>query len=298
MAPSVTRRNLVRKLLFVYQMPKTGSQTVEATLRTCALPHQILRFHYLSAQRAEEIARGPEWNIAPGKWQHAGGEELKAMAQVSRLIRGRKLLRYCLLPVPRIDVISAVREPIGAALSSIFENYFYFFPDLASMTPEVCAEIVQRPRLINSYQNWFEVETRSILGIDVYQHEFPRDQGFAICQNRVFRLLVFRFEALNRLPAMLQAFLGCDVKTISTVNLSESKPYAKIYDETRRKLCLPPDFVCAQYSSKMMRHFYSLAELDEMKQRWLTPSAEIASLTSGAQTGSLCGDTASAGFRA
>src|SRR5438105_10706901 len=36
---------LFGRLLLVYQMPKTGSQTVEATLEKCSLPHRILRFH-------------------------------------------------------------------------------------------------------------------------------------------------------------------------------------------------------------------------------------------------------------
>lgn len=261
------------KLICVYQMPKTGSQTVEATLRLCALPHRIIRFHYLSAERAAEVRRGPQNNASPDAWQKVAAEELRLIANVTRIIRLRKLLSR-VLPIPRIEVISAVREPIGSALSSIFENLSYFFPHTSAITPESCAEVVQRPRMMRSYQNWIDLETRAVLGIDVYAHPFPVQRGFQIYENRFARLLVYRFDFLNLLPAILEKFLGCPVKELVNANLGSSKPYAPLYAEMKRKLQLPTDFLNREYGSKMMLHFYSASERETLMRTWGPPVRE------------------------
>lgn len=258
---------LFGKLLLVYQMPKSGSQTVESTLRSCGLPHQILRFHYLSAEQAEEVRRGPQQNASPERWQAAAAGILREMSQLNRLIRTRRWLRRLLL-VPPLEVISAVREPIGSALSSIFENHGFFFPQNEAITPEGCAQIVQRPKLMGTYQNWLERETKAVLGIDVYARDFPITKGWSIYENHFARLLLYRFEFLDQLPAMLQEFLGCTVTAIVNANLGTSKAYASLYADVKKQLRLPPQFVRAQYGSKMMQHFYSPAELESLTSRW------------------------------
>src|SRR5689334_14279146 len=83
---------LFDRLLLVYQMPKTGSQTVEATLNRCSLPHRILRFHYLSRTMAEEIRRGPVSNHAPEQWAESVRPQLAFMRRMSRVLRCRRIL--------------------------------------------------------------------------------------------------------------------------------------------------------------------------------------------------------------
>ena len=170
---------LFGRLLLIYQMPKTGSQTVEATLEHCTLPHRILRFHYLSTAMAAEIRRGPVSNRAPDLWAESVRPQLAFMARMSRILVFRRILRWCRVPIPKIEVITAVREPIGLALSSVFENHPCFFSSLEAATLEDFSSVLSRPRLYR-FQDWFDMELEAFTGLQVYRTPFPRARGYAI----------------------------------------------------------------------------------------------------------------------
>src|SRR6266404_6101237 len=66
---------LFRRLLLIYQMPKTGSQTVQATLQRCSLPLPIVRLHFLSSKREQvtvedylEVLQRPKLYDFAQKW--------------------------------------------------------------------------------------------------------------------------------------------------------------------------------------------------------------------------------------
>jgi hypothetical protein len=71
-------------------------------------------------------------------------------------------------------VISAVREPIGLALSALFENHEHYFPNLEPITVPRCVELVQRHHHLERFQNWFDNELKPLTEIDVFQRPFPR----------------------------------------------------------------------------------------------------------------------------
>ena len=267
---------LFGKILFIYQIPKTGSQTVEATLARCSLPHTVLRFHYASREMEDEMRRGPLNHPDPVKWRADAAPQIAAMQRIRRIVWLRRFLKRSGFPIPPIEVISAVREPIATALSSVFENLLHFFPNIESVTCEGCAEIVQRPRMMNSIQNWFERELEGVLGLDVLGESFPREKGWRSYETRFIRVLVYRFDALSALPVMLKEFLGCEVKEVVNENLGTSKPYAAVYGKIKAAMRLPENFVRSQYASPTMRHFYLEAERESMARRWSAASLETA----------------------
>jgi len=257
-----------RRVLLLYQMPKTGSQTVQATLAQCRLPHQVFRFHYLShtlARNMKQAVRNPQ---ATEAWKQAARGQLLMIKQIKRLIRRHWWLGLCGMDAPKLEVIAALREPIGLGLSSVFENHEYLFRDLAGANVESCRAVLMRPKALRYVQEWFDLEIKAMLGIDVYARPFPQAKGYAIYENRFARLLVYRYEAMAQLPAILGEFLNQNIPSVVSCNVGRSKQYGETYREVKAGLRFPRDFVLAQCHSKMMRHFYSEPEREALVKRW------------------------------
>jgi Putative capsular polysaccharide synthesis protein len=264
---------LFGKLLLIYQMPKTGSQTIEATLQQCRLPHQIVRLHFLSSNFAEPIVEKLKSDQVPDEWKQKAREQLEFTRKMARIVRVRRALRACGFTIARLEIITGVREPISLGLSTMFENFSYFFPQ-PQPTLEDYIEVLQRPRLYHFSQCWFDWELKAFTGIDVFKTPFPQERGYMVYENRFARALVYRYEALDQLPTMLRQFLGCDIPTVLVRNLASSKPYAQAYRHAQEIVRLPPAFVGEQCNSKMMRHFYSQEERSRFFLRW-TEGADV-----------------------
>jgi hypothetical protein len=268
-------------LVFIYQMPKVGSQTVEATLRQEGWPYPVFRFHYLSETIAIPVREALQSDRISEAWKRDASKQLQMMQDLTRLIRWRQRLRGCGFPIPPIDVITGVRELIGLQLSSIFENYAYFAPNLEALTVEVCQNAIQHPNTLKQLQEWFDTELNPFLGLDVFSRPFPRERGYTVVESKLARALVYRFENLDIVPAALQEFLGLKIPALANRNLGENKIYREQYRKAKAELHLPADFVNSQYSSRLMRHFYSDQERERFARLWRAPGNGHASALAG-----------------
>ena len=257
-----------RQLLLILQMPKTGSCTVEATLRKNGWEGDVHQLHYVSpgwVAWAQQRLREP----GPKTFLHKEWAKFVELAQiVQQATRVRVRLQRRDSDTQRLHVISAVREPIGLALSAVFQNHEHHFPNLEAITVPRCVELVQRDPDLERVQDWFDNELKPLTEIDVFQRPFPRERGFDIYENEVARVLVYRFENLARIKEILERFLGCKVQEVVDSNVSERKPYSGVYAAVKAQIRFPPAFVQALCDSKMMRHFYSLAERQSFQTRW------------------------------
>src|SRR5579859_7656138 len=114
-----------RRVLLIYQMPKTGSQTVQATLAQCQLPHQVYRFHFLSKEIAGTMKKAIRAKEAAEAWKDLVRAQLVMMKEVRRIIRARKWQSLWRRSGRKLEVITSLREPIGLGLSSVFENHSF-----------------------------------------------------------------------------------------------------------------------------------------------------------------------------
>src|SRR5258706_12212469 len=105
-----TRELARRRLILIYQMPKIGSQTIEATLREVAFPHHVLRLHYLSAAFARTLRKGLTTSRPDATWRQNVQLQLDSLRATSRALRWRRLLCYCGANIPKLEVITGVRE--------------------------------------------------------------------------------------------------------------------------------------------------------------------------------------------
>ncbi|HZR16251.1 MAG TPA: putative capsular polysaccharide synthesis family protein [Verrucomicrobiae bacterium] len=249
-------------------MPKTGSQTIEATLQCCSLPHQIFRFHYLSPATGSKVSDVLKSDKTDEAWKQIAKEQMETADLLLKTIRVRKILRWCGMPIPKLEIISGVRESIGLALSSIFQNYRYFAHDVNGLTVEVCRKALMRPAMFTALENWFDQELGRFFDIDVFRTVFRRQKGYAFYENHHARVMVYRFEALPSLPKMLHEFLGCEVPEVIHRNVGSSKGYADQYAYVREHLHLPAALIEEKYSTPTMKHFYSNRERRAFALRW------------------------------
>ena len=260
---------ITRRLLLIYQMPKTGSQTVEATLQRCSLPHHIYRCHFLRPELTKNLKKAVTAGGKCDTWKSNAQRQLEMAATLSKVIKVRNFLRRFRINIPKIEVITGVREVISLALSSIFQNHSMFVPNLSGLTTETCRELLRRPKMFLTLENWFELELEATFGLNVYETHFPRQTGYAICENPYARVLIYRMESLHKLPAMLSEFLGCVVPEVVGRNLGHAKDYAHQYSSVKRQLRLPASFVAARYGTRLMQHFYSNRERAEFASLWI-----------------------------
>jgi hypothetical protein len=264
----MNRKLLRGRFLLIYQMPKTGSQTVEATLQQCRLPHRVIRFHFLSTHTASAMKKALLSNQATEEWKGLARAQLEGIKEIRRIIWWRKRLTLLGPIVPKLEIITGLREVIGLGLSSVFENHGFLFPNLASASVETCRSELLRPNVLNNIQNWFDLEIKPVLDIDVYATPFPQTKRNAVYENRFARLLLYRSDGLQLLPNMLAEFLDCEVPSVVNRNIGSSKDYGVAYESVKSRFRMPADYVRAQYNSKMMRHFYSDAERRAFIDRW------------------------------
>ncbi len=264
------------RLLLIYQMPKAGSQTIEATLQPLGIPAQIFRLHFLSRARARMVRKGLRKQSAAA-WQQDVLQQLDVRRRLARALALRRWMRRFGARIPKVEVITGVREPIGLALSSMFENYYYSFGDRRAAMLERCREDILHPKSLAHLQNWFDAELKPFTRIDVFRHPFSREKGYAVYENRFARVLVYRFEALSSLPAMLCEFLGVEIPAVVSRNIGSTKEYGQAYKFAQEQLRFPPDFVTAACRSKMMRHFYSEDERQRFQEHWTEQAATVQS---------------------
>lgn len=257
------------KTVLVYQMPKVGSQTVEATLRACAVPHHLYRFHYLSPASAQRLRQALRWSGPDAEAKKSLRGQLRLRAQIVFSLRVRRMLCASGFPVPPLYVITAVRDLLGCALSSLFENQSYFVSTPEQMTPAVCRRALMHPKTLPALDEWFDVELKPQIGIDVYETPFPTGRGYALYNSRFARVLLYRFDLLPKLAPVLESFLNHPIPKLVSVNVASSKPYGERYRSVQSELWLPERFLDEQLASRTMAHFFSPSERDSIKATWL-----------------------------
>ncbi|MCG6869224.1 MAG: putative capsular polysaccharide synthesis family protein [Gammaproteobacteria bacterium] len=270
-------RSYAEPPLLVYQMGKVGSSTAVATLKTVNLDAPIYHVHFLSpdlVQKYEEKRRPYLRTHKVGALQHIWQYQFirRHLQEPGRTGKWR--------------VISLVRDPVARNLATFFEHIEVLSEDgdcwdLKSWEYEfetrVCRD--DQVRLIDLFYEkcrhetplvYFDREFRDVLGFDIFEFEFPVEQGYQISRGDNADFLVIRLEDLNRCAAQaFSEFLGVDGFQLINRNVGDGKEYAEIYDRFKRIIKLPSDYLDRMYDSKFSRHFYTEVEIAEFRKRWV-----------------------------
>ena len=252
--------------LLVYQMGRVGSTSIVRSMVTSGLDAPIYHAHFLTPAGSELM------------------EQLKSSHRSWRArYRSRLYLRQSQLlsqwvhkqHAPRFKVITLARDPVAVNISGFFHNLYAWLPELAAESGYQTldhSEIVQI--FLERYPHhipltWFDTELKQVLGIDVFQTDFPISKGFKIYHSVHTDVLLIRMEDLDRCgPMAFKEYLGMDCLELTKANVSSEQPYASLYRAFVERAALPSSYVDRIYGSKYACHFYTETERSRFKKKW------------------------------
>jgi len=271
--------------VLVYQMAKVASRGIAVALQNRS-DLQVLHFHFSdpenSAYRHRQLFGAPGAPL-PGppdpvpmtplnrrwqrflKWQQRGPSDSEIMA--------RAIYEGLIKPRHKAFIITLVREPIARNISSYFHNLNIIWRQRDAHVNVPFDRLVQG-FLSDPFNevplDWFDREFKSTLGIDIYEHPFPRAEGFMRLSSGPYEVLVMRHDLDDRQKERcIQELLGVDDVMISRVNTADEKPYAEVYRRFVENVRLPESFIAEMLDSRYTRHFYTSEEIERLRAKWL-----------------------------
>jgi len=174
-------------------------------------------------------------------------------------------------PQKVINFITGVRDPFERMISGYFQSNFESSP---RYTPAVTAARVGKELMdyfverngADMVLNWFGHQFYR--GVDIYRHAFDRQQGYCVIEENNTRIFLYRFENLSSLNEPLSKFTGLPI-AIPESNRSAQKDYGELYQSILQTTKFPRETGEKILASQFVRHFYTDAEIERMRVRWL-----------------------------
>lgn len=262
-----------KPLLLVHTMGKVGSTSVAASLKSRGIKRAMTMYqpHFLSEEGidfAEKLAisRAGSWENLTRKGR-AGYLRNRLLNQELRRLRESG---------GRVKVITMVRDPLATNLSGLFHNYRWWPAALKAQCDPPTADCLAAVEsyFLDQYTHdvpdtWFDMEVKSLYGVDVFAEPFDPERGYAIYRNDFADVLLIKLEKLNACAAdAMRDFLGIEDFRLEETNVAEDKEYAAIYQAFRKQIALPDSYLDRMYDSRVARRFYSPDEIAAFRRKW------------------------------
>ena len=252
----------------VYQMGKVGSSTVVASLRASGLQRRIYHIHSLTGEGFDS-GKHMYARMFPGQPVDLRrmGHLLVSEQLQKRIANGRR--------APKWKVVTLVRDPVARNISDFFQVIDYWLPRFeqrlgaGEFSVDDLIATFMREYHHDEPLNWFDIELKQVLGVDVFASEFPKSEGFKIYQRDRVEVLVLKLEQLNTCAAAAFGdFLGLDNVNIVGANAARDKNYHLVYKQFKSGLKLPNEYLEQMYTSKYTQQFYSADEIQQFYNTW------------------------------
>jgi hypothetical protein len=241
------------KLPFIiFQTGKVGSKTIFFTLGHLKLGHPIWHAHKI-------IPYFKSWQEENPTIKESFVDVLK-----SKMNPSKKHVK--------LKVISLVRDPVARNISKFFQSF------KSSKNSSLLTEQVNVELLIQEFfgkfnrkcpYDWFDIEPKPLLNIDVFKEKFDKEKGYKIYKNDQIDLLVIKTEKLN--SCYQEAFdQFMDIKNLQLINgnVGKNRYYADIYSEFKKNIIIPDSYIRIMYESNRFKHFYSQEEITALRDKW------------------------------
>ena len=84
------------------------------------------------------------------------------------------------------------------------------------------------------------------------------------------QILVIKLELDDAVKEeAISGFLGLSGFKLSRLNVGQEKAYAKTYQEFMETIRLPEAYIECMCNAKYTRHFYTDAEIEDIRSKWL-----------------------------
>jgi hypothetical protein len=251
--------------ILVYQMGRVGSKSIQASLEqvfnNSQPPRPIYHAHWMNNFDVLE-QRAKIDLVDPSKF----GNGIKYARETFQQF----------LNMPKLKIVSVVRDPVARNVSTFFYALDEFIPDWEdrrskdSLTVDDLHNVfVTKRSFALSALNWFDEQMAPVFNIDVFAVPFPQEKGYKIYSSDNVDLLLLRFEDLSRcVQGAFREFLDIEHFELLKVNVGEERKAGSLYKLFTKKP-LSPEYVQWTYSSKLARHFYTEAELKAFTRSWV-----------------------------
>lgn len=231
-------RNLITTPIFLFQMGKVGSSSLNSTLNA--------NYHGLTV--------------------HAHNYQMLTEKQKA-ILRWRKRLR---LP---IYVICPIREPLSRNISAFFENFNrdtgLKFADKKEWPSDELLDLFLTHYPHNVCLEWFDSNLKTTFGVDVFSQPFPIARKWEIYKHKSIHVLIYRSDIEHSTQLnIISSFIGYHFSEWTYNNISADKKYGEIYKKFVGSVKLPDSYISKMCDSKFCRKFWSEEEIEMIKDRF------------------------------
>ena len=239
--------------IFIYQMGKVGSTTLEYSLPNAVHLHAFYNKNHTCPARLHGLAKFGFtyfFRRAEQEFTHF-------------------LLRRAFKKRKNTKIITLVREPLARNMSMFFHDldaYIYAAHTNCLNTRQRALPTRHQSRslltdIFNQEFNhhypltWFDKEFMVMTGIDIYQHSFDIEQGIGYAQHQGTEVICLRIDKLQEHSASLSRFVGQPIE-LMTQNKAEDKWYAELYQAFKSDYVLSKPLKTELYNSKYYQKFF------------------------------------------
>lgn len=241
-----------KQLFLIYSMGKVGTTTVYSLIKNQYPEYPIIQVHFMSEHLIKSVI--PTWD-----------PELHCNILIAQ--KAYELIDTH--PNHRLKIISMIREPMAREISNIFENSkALFHVDSIDLSFSQLKEYLDK--CDHQYAlNWFDSEFKSYVGFNIYNHSFNKRRGYSIYRARKADILIIRTENINAsLVEAVCKFCGLKLELSDSANTIEQKQGKELYYKLKEEYDLSLEKLKLLYKSRLVRHFYTHAEIDGFVRRW------------------------------
>lgn len=246
--------------IWIIQPGKTASSSLEARFKEKNVP--FIKEHFLEYP------------------SHIIGEDYRNVWEKS-VLQSRKSLK----------VIIAVREPLSRDYSTFwqafteglerislmpvlhtdFQQMYNSFLDLILRGSIYTKERlgISMPWTWNDEFEWFDEQIKQYLDIDVFQYPFNKEKGYVLIEKENIQLFLFKVEKMEYILDEISKFAGVSDLPVKNANVAEQKWYGLAYEQFRREVRLPKNYVDHYYNENAkVDYFYTQEEKENFLEKW------------------------------
>jgi len=240
--------------IFIYQMGKVGSTTLEKSLPNAVHIHAFYSKNHSCPVRLQGLAK-----FGLKHFIYRAEQEVVDY-----------LLRRAFKQRKNTKVITLVRQPMRRNISMFFHDldaYLYAAHTncLNSRNAPLPTRLQSKSILLDVFDcefdhnyalNWFDIEFLPMTGIDVYKHPFDTEQGYGLITEHQLEILCLRTDKLSDNVDVLSEFIGKEVELFSA-NKADEKWYGEIYQQFVQAYTPSVALELKIKASKFVKHFFN-----------------------------------------
>jgi len=244
--------------VFIYQMGKVGSTTLENSLPNAVHLHAFYSKNHTCPVRLFGLRK-----LSLAHAFYTIEQEL-LWWYIRRVFKRRRQQGKV------TKIITLVREPLSRNQSMFFHDLdaYLYMAHTNCLNTRVAAipTRCQTTRLLSDVftqefnheyaANWFDKEFLPMTGINIYQYDFDKERGVSRIQEKGIDILCLNCEKIQENEKLLSDFVGNTIE-VSSTNKAEDKWYGDLYKQFKADYALPEGVYKKIYTSRFYQHFFT-----------------------------------------